>query len=32
VVGVVHVTVDAGWVTDVWVVLNPDKLGGWRDR
>jgi RNA polymerase sigma-70 factor (ECF subfamily) len=32
VVGVVHVTIDRGWITDVWVVLNPDKLRGWRDR
>lgn len=32
VVGVVHVTIEQDWITDVWVVLNPDKLRGWRDR
>lgn len=32
VVGVVHVTIDQSWITDVWLVLNPDKLRGWHDR
>ncbi|MBC7275467.1 RNA polymerase sigma factor SigJ [Nocardioides sp.] len=28
--GVANLRVVDGRVTDVWIVLNPDKLGGWR--
>ena len=28
--GIANLRVAEGRVTDVWVVLNPDKLGGWR--
>ncbi|MGR0221321.1 RNA polymerase sigma factor SigJ [Agromyces sp. ZXT2-6] len=31
VIGVVNFNVVAGRITDVWIVLNPEKLGAWRE-
>lgn len=31
VIGVVNLNVVAGRVADVWVVMNPEKLGAWRE-
>ncbi|WP_286276461.1 hypothetical protein [Naasia aerilata] len=31
VVAVVGMRTEGARVTDLWVVLNPDKLGGWRE-
>ena len=30
VIGVVNLRVAAGRVADVWIVMNPEKLGVWR--
>jgi hypothetical protein len=31
VIGVVNLNVVAGQVADVWIVMNPEKLGAWKD-
>ncbi|MRX44490.1 sigma-70 family RNA polymerase sigma factor [Agromyces kandeliae] len=30
-IGIVNLNVVAGHVADVWIVMNPEKLGAWRD-
>jgi RNA polymerase sigma factor (sigma-70 family) len=31
VIGVVNLNVVAGQVADIWIVMNPEKLGAWKD-
>jgi hypothetical protein len=31
VIGVVNLRVADGRVADVWIMVNPEKLGAWRD-